>query len=321
VTLRHREAAIDKLGARSAMIHRILGASVSPSNSDRSPRLSGCMCLGVPKMAVTRETSLGSNRPSAVSQSVRPRFRFRMHPVVIANRWVKGKRCRDCKRFRNPTARWFHRDKNRPDGYQLYCKSCKRKRDQSSYWRHHEGRLASARNWKTTHKPELTAWRRTYNRAYRLGDRRRVTPEPSQDEAIRTLKLCSSCGNAFPPSDFPRGKRECRTCWYARQPKYRNPAKRAIYHQNRRAREVGKITPAEWLEILERYGHRCAYCGASGKLTIDHVVPLSKGGLHHPSNLVPACSSCNSRKHTHRWVPGRRPLTAAQVDAAGDNGP
>jgi len=40
----------------------------------------------------------------------------------------------------------------------------------------------------------------------------------------------------------------------------------------------------------------CAYCGATESITIDHVVPLSKGGKHEASNLAPACFPCNSSK-------------------------
>lgn len=40
---------------------------------------------------------------------------------------------------------------------------------------------------------------------------------------------------------------------------------------------------------------RCVYCGRVAD-TMDHVVPVSKGGTNDAENLVPACSSCNSSK-------------------------
>ena len=58
----------------------------------------------------------------------------------------------------------------------------------------------------------------------------------------------------------------------------------------------GGLTPLEWRAILKSYGGRCAYCGSPGS-TQDHVVPLSRGGTHTADNVVPACGSCNSRKH------------------------
>jgi 5-methylcytosine-specific restriction endonuclease McrA len=40
----------------------------------------------------------------------------------------------------------------------------------------------------------------------------------------------------------------------------------------------------------------CSYCGAEANITIDHIVPLSRGGKHEAANLAPACFSCNSSK-------------------------
>lgn len=49
----------------------------------------------------------------------------------------------------------------------------------------------------------------------------------------------------------------------------------------------------------------CTYCGAEVGAEIDHIVPLVRGGLHHPQNLTPACRRCNTSKHTRllgEWV-------------------
>jgi len=52
-------------------------------------------------------------------------------------------------------------------------------------------------------------------------------------------------------------------------------------------------------EVLRRDGHTCKYCGRSApevRLTVDHVMPVTLGGSDDPSNLVTACSECNSGK-------------------------
>lgn len=49
-------------------------------------------------------------------------------------------------------------------------------------------------------------------------------------------------------------------------------------------------------EVFARDGHACFYCGSPMNLTLDHVVPQSRGGSHDPENLVTACRSCNSSK-------------------------
>lgn len=52
-------------------------------------------------------------------------------------------------------------------------------------------------------------------------------------------------------------------------------------------------------EVLRRDNHACRYCGAAApdvKLTVDHVMPTALGGSDDPTNLVTACSGCNSGK-------------------------
>lgn len=68
----------------------------------------------------------------------------------------------------------------------------------------------------------------------------------------------------------------------------------------RRSRR-GQVSSRLRLEIFERDGWRCRYCGASPReavLTIDHVVALASGGSNQPGNLVTACLSCNVGKGT-----------------------
>ena len=48
--------------------------------------------------------------------------------------------------------------------------------------------------------------------------------------------------------------------------------------------------------ILRRDEHKCQYCGSTQNLTIDHVIPKSKGGEDSWENLVTACIKCNNRK-------------------------
>jgi len=60
---------------------------------------------------------------------------------------------------------------------------------------------------------------------------------------------------------------------------------------------INDLTAAQWETIKAQFGYRCAYCGHKvKKLTQDHIIPLSKGGSHTMSNIVPACKSCNSKK-------------------------
>ncbi len=50
-------------------------------------------------------------------------------------------------------------------------------------------------------------------------------------------------------------------------------------------------------EIFSRDGQRCQYCGKeSRQLTLDHVMPRSRGGPYTWENIVAACTNCNRRK-------------------------
>ena len=80
-----------------------------------------------------------------------------------------------------------------------------------------------------------------------------------------------------------------------------NPEKIALLNSRRRARkakvEKNDLTAAQWREIKLASNHKCVYCGKKFKnLTMDHITPISKGGNHTVSNVVPACRSCNSKK-------------------------
>ena len=49
--------------------------------------------------------------------------------------------------------------------------------------------------------------------------------------------------------------------------------------------------------LFARDGWRCVYCGTSGgRLTLDHVIPRSRGGDSVWENVVTSCSPCNLRK-------------------------
>lgn len=50
------------------------------------------------------------------------------------------------------------------------------------------------------------------------------------------------------------------------------------------------------MEIFERDGNRCLRCGSQEQLSLDHIVPLSKGGTNDESNLQTLCRRCNSSK-------------------------
>jgi 5-methylcytosine-specific restriction endonuclease McrA len=73
-----------------------------------------------------------------------------------------------------------------------------------------------------------------------------------------------------------------------------------ISEANRRAarNDGAGVTRAQWRELVAQHDHRCAYCQRLRPLTIDHRIPLKRGGRHEIENILPACQPCNSSKGT-----------------------
>ena len=67
----------------------------------------------------------------------------------------------------------------------------------------------------------------------------------------------------------------------------------------RRERDKGRdLRRSRWWQNRLARGI-CHYCGGTfppGELTMDHLVPVARGGKSTPGNVVPACRECNSRK-------------------------
>lgn len=76
--------------------------------------------------------------------------------------------------------------------------------------------------------------------------------------------------------------------------KLQNPEISGVEYQQ------GRLAGYEIREyLLEKWGRRCAYCGASNiPLQIEHIVPKSRGGTDRVSNLTLACGPCNQKKGT-----------------------
>lgn len=110
-------------------------------------------------------------------------------------------------------------------------------------------------------------------------------------------------------------------CWQLEHRDRRNAAKRR-YRANHPESDINAaakrrirmgdsiITKTQWLEIMALWEWKCAYCFTSlsdHKIrTLDHVVPLVRGGKHRITNLVACCRSCNLSKKDHLFSEWRK---------------
>src|ERR687892_1374501 len=89
--------------------------------------------------------------------------------------------------------------------------------------------------------------------------------------------------------------------------------RRRTYINVRRRREASGM---KRLRIYIRDKYRCQYCGEkkpASELTLDHILPRSRGGDNSPVNIVTACIACNSRKGDRTPAEARMPLLTSQT--------
>lgn len=171
-----------------------------------------------------------------------------------------------------------------------------------------------------------------------------VTCTKAQDKMTPKSKVCPCCKIEKSRDGFNRHKNRkdglhiyCKECrkerrkanaaekreynqkyYYANQKQILEQKKE--YHKNnphiifnassKRRKLIGdcNITKEEWLIIMRSTEWKCFYCGCAlnkHNQTIDHWVPLARGGDHNVTNLVPACKTCNCSKGSklyREWV-------------------
>lgn len=135
------------------------------------------------------------------------------------------------------------------------------------------------------------------------------------------VKHCSRCKLLKFAEDYYKDDRandglrsSCRTCqnemnkaWKAKN-KDRVRVTRAQwlsrnldFHRNKEQRRRARKRNAKTFRVTRKDTARllngpCFYCGSKGEITLDHIIPLIKGGDHSVGNLVGACKACNSHK-------------------------
>ena len=78
-----------------------------------------------------------------------------------------------------------------------------------------------------------------------------------------------------------------------------NKLHKSVLNKNWNAKKLGVIgsfTKEEYQTLLNSYNNNCGYCFERSAYTIDHIIPVSKGGTNYISNIMPACLECNGQK-------------------------
>lgn len=137
-------------------------------------------------------------------------------------------------------------------------------------------------------------------------------------EALKTSRLKSKPKKAeyhrhYAARPEVHARRLAQSRAYRKTPKGLESAR--YYNERRRARKLkvkGSFTKEEWLKVRDATDGVCSYCGkyvGVEKLTLDHIVPLSKGGTNYITNIRAICKRCNSRRGNRGYIWEINPAT------------
>ena len=110
-------------------------------------------------------------------------------------------------------------------------------------------------------------------------------------------KRCTKCHRLKPDAEY-RHRSGRTTTWCKWCHNQYTQSRRHLYNGKDLGPPEGCVTENQWLDLCAHYvpDGTCLACGDTGKLTMDHIVPHSKGGTNYIDNLQPLCLRCNSQK-------------------------
>lgn len=200
----------------------------------------------------------------------------------------------------------FYRDTSKRDGRSSYCRDCCKEKARKRYAEFKSVIREKQRMYRATHGKQIRRQKRRWRQA-NLEHARRKSRQWTRDNPDRCRENHAEWrkDNRGRIRDYDRRWRDLnRDSYSAYQKAYRkrNPQAALNAASRRRARlaEFAAITKQEWRALMSEYGWRCFYCDrvlVRALRTMDHLIPLSRGGRHHVANLMPCCRACNREKN------------------------
>lgn len=160
-------------------------------------------------------------------------------------------------------------------------------------------RKASAK--RQAEQPEaIAAYRAEWLERPGVREKRRVY-ESKRDKQIRSEAAVERA--KIPPSPLLMDEAHVKAREWQRAYRERNreayqAIKLASANKRRAAMKAGgSFTPGEWRAVCAQQNGLCFDCGERRRLTVGHLVPLSKGGPNVITNIVAQCMPCNLKQH------------------------
>lgn len=220
------------------------------------------------------------------------------------------KRCPRCEKELPQTAEFFKRSSRTKGGFFCYCKVCDSKRVAEWKEKNPDKVRANRREWAAKNPDAVKRHRESVAAQHGGRYAQERCARYASDPAYRARQQ-DSVASAFQRHG---DKYKLRFWVYNQDPKIKkrnvrraldwallNPDRKNVQLQNRRARKQlagGSFDESDVKHLLSAQRGMCCYCGCTmgGKHTVEHLVPLSRGGTNWPSNLALACGPCNARK-------------------------
>ena len=164
------------------------------------------------------------------------------------------------------------------------CRFCEAERRKKDYWANIERERKTQGRYRQKHQEEIRARARAYQKTERGKEvNRKACRKYRQSEHGKMILRAKSRRQGKTPNGRQKGRIRC-------------ARRRALLMTAN-----GTFTTENWQKTITRQKNRCYHCTKkftqNRPPTIDHIIPLSKGGEHGPLNIVASCRPCNSSKH------------------------
>lgn len=202
----------------------------------------------------------------------------------------KVKKCTKCLKSKQ-LDKFSKNSRNKTDGRQPKCKECNKTyylanqekeiaRSHKHYYKDHEASLKHRAELRK--RPEAKKRKAQQDKAWRINNKEYCSEKHRAWARLNRARL----------NDYWKS-------WYHKNLEHARNQSRAGSHKRREWAIINgnnTLTPKQIEELLTRHPY-CEYCKkVEVKLTVDHIIPLSRAGQNCIENVTIACESCNLSK-------------------------